>query len=235
MGRSMHVWCYGHWGAPVIAFPTAAGFAHEWEAQSMVTNLAHLIGSGRIKLYCPESNVAESWTQKRGDPRVRAQRHRAYESFVTETLVPFVRQDCASSELAMAAAGASVGGYYAANFALKYPETFRYALCLSGRYEISHFTGGFTNDDVYFNNPLAYLPNLHGEHLDRIRRSTHLTLVCGQGPFEEGCLEETQAMMALCAAKGIPHDGDIWGPEVAHDWGWWKKESLLYLTRHFGG
>ncbi|MEM7261355.1 MAG: alpha/beta hydrolase-fold protein [Planctomycetota bacterium] len=234
MGRRVHVWCYGHFGPPVIAFPTAAGFAHEWERQSMVTALAHLIGSGRMKLYCPESNVSQSWTHKTDHPSVRAQRHQQYERFVVETLVPFIRQDCASAEIPMHAVGASVGGYFAANFALKYPETFRYALCLSGRYDITNFTEGFSNDDVYFNNPLAYLPSLEGEALDRVRNHTHLSLVCGQGPYEEGCIEETIALANVCESKGIPHTRDIWGRDSAHDWGWWKKQTLMHLGHQLG-
>ena len=63
MGRSVHVWCFGHYGHPVVVFPSAAGFAHEWQAQGMVEALEPMIQAGRIKLYCPESNVAEAWTR----------------------------------------------------------------------------------------------------------------------------------------------------------------------------
>ena len=48
MGRRVHVWCYGHFGAPIVVFPSAAGFAHEWEAHGVVEALAPLIDSGRI-------------------------------------------------------------------------------------------------------------------------------------------------------------------------------------------
>ncbi|MEM7166653.1 MAG: alpha/beta hydrolase-fold protein [Planctomycetota bacterium] len=233
MGRRVHVWCYGHWGVPVVAFPTAAGFAHEWERQGMVSTLGHLIGSGRIKLYCPESNVAQSWTNKEDDPRTRVQRHQAYEGFVTHTLVPWIRSECGAN-IKMSAVGASVGGYYAANFALKYPEVFEYALCLSGRYDITEFTNGYSDNDVYFNNPLAYLPNLEGEALEHVRNNTHLSLVCGQGPYEEGCIEETQALADLCVEKGISHTRDIWGRDVAHDWGWWKRQTLFHFHQRFG-
>ena len=71
-------------------------------------------------------------------------------------LVPFIRHDCRSPEIRIATAGTSLGAFYAANFALKHPEIFHYALCMSGRYDITGFTGGFTNTDIYFNNPMAY-------------------------------------------------------------------------------
>ena len=46
MGRNVHLWTYGHFGAPVIVFPTAAGFAHEWQAQGMIDVLAPLLAAG---------------------------------------------------------------------------------------------------------------------------------------------------------------------------------------------
>jgi esterase/lipase superfamily enzyme len=235
LGRGISLWSYGHWGQPVLVFPTAAGFAHEWEAQGMVEALEPFLDAGKIKLYCPESNVAEAWTRRESEPAWRIQRHNLYERFVVETLVPKVREDCHLPAAApMVATGASLGAFYAANLALKNPETFRWALCMSGRYDMTHFTDGFANTDVYFNNPLAYVPGLAGEALERVRRSTFLTLVCGQGAYEEGCIEETQELADICQAKGIPHERDIWGHDVAHQWPWWKRQAWYHLAKRFG-
>ena len=44
-------------------------------------------------------------------------------------------EDCYQPNGRMAVAGCSLGAMYAANFALKYPSIFHYALCMSGRYE----------------------------------------------------------------------------------------------------
>ena len=234
LGRGVSLWSYGHWGPPLLVFPTAAGFAHEWEAQGMVEALAPLVDGGRLKLYCPESNVAEAWTRRENEPAWRIRRHDAYERFVVETLVPKIREDCQTPGIPIAVAGASLGAFYAANFALKHPETFRWALCLSGRYAMTHFTDGFSDLEVYFNNPLAYVPGLGGEALERVRRNTRLVLVCGQGMWEEGCIEETRALAAALEAKGVPHELDLWGHDVAHDWSWWKRQAQLHLGRRFG-
>jgi esterase/lipase superfamily enzyme len=233
MGRPMHLWRFGHFGQPIVVFPTAAGFAHEWEAQGMLDALADLVAAGRIKLYCTESNVAEAWTRKEEHPASRIRRHVAFERYLLEELVPFIRHDC-RGDVALAAAGCSLGGFYAANAALKFPETFRWALCMSGRYQMTHFTGGFTNSDVYFNDPLAYVPGLGGEALERVRRHTHLTLVCGQGRWEEGCIEETQALADLLQAKRIRHSRDIWGHDVSHEWPWWRRQARFHLHKAFG-
>ena len=42
MGRRIYLWQYGHFGAPVLVFPSAAGMAHEWESHGMVDALSGL-------------------------------------------------------------------------------------------------------------------------------------------------------------------------------------------------
>lgn len=234
MGRKVHLWCYGHYGPPVIAFPSAAGFAHEWDRHGMFEVLGPLVRAGKVKFYCPESNVSQVWTDKESSIAARMQRHRAYEGFILDTLVPFIREDCRWEGAPMTAVGCSLGGTYAALFALKYPETFRRVLCMSGRYLTTELTGKHQDSDLYFNNPLAFVPGLHGEALERLRRNTHLTLVCGRGAYEEGCIEETIALGQLLEEKGIPSVTDIWGRESRHDWDWWQRQVVVHLPRLLG-
>lgn len=234
MGRKVHLWCYGHYGPPVIAFPSAAGFAHEWDRHGMFEVLGPLVRAGKVKFYCPESNVSQVWTDKESSIGARMQRHRAYEGFILDTLVPFIREDCRWEGAPMTAVGCSLGGTYAALFALKYPETFRRVLCMSGRYLTTELTGKHQDSDLYFNNPLAFVPGLHGEALERLRRNTHLTLVCGRGAYEEGCIEETIALGQLLKEKDIPSVTDIWGRESRHDWDWWQRQVAVHLPRLLG-
>jgi esterase/lipase superfamily enzyme len=231
LGRSVHLWTYGWWGRPVVVFPSAAGMAHEWQHSGAVEALAPLINAGKIKLYCPESNVSEAWTG-RGEPGWRLDRHRAYERFVAEELIPWIRQDCQAPRIRVATTGASFGAFYASNFALKHPELVEWALCLSGRYRTDAFMDGFHDDRVYYADPLRYVPNLEGDELRRLRH-THLTLVVGLGPHEGRCITETLELGRVLAAKGIPHTADVWGKEVAHDWSWWKQQLVHHLGTRY--
>ena len=78
------------------------------------------------------------------------------------------------------------------------------------------------------------MPNLSGGALDRARKG-RLTLVCGRGAFEEGCIEETVALAHVLQDKGIPHDCDIWGRDSRHDWPWWQKQLRVHAARVIGG
>jgi esterase/lipase superfamily enzyme len=232
MGRRVHLWCYGHYGPPLLVFPSAAGMAHEWDAHGMVEALGDFIDQGRMKLYCTESNVAEAWTRRETDPAWRIKRHQAFEAYVVRELTPYIREDCKSPEIPIAVAGTSLGAFYSANFALKYPEIFRYALCLSGRYDISWLTDGYHSDEIYYNNPMAYVPQLEGEALERVREHAHLVLVCGRGKWEDGNIEDTDALANVLEAKGISHQRDLWGHDVSHQWDWWKRQARHHLSAY---
>lgn len=230
MGRNVHLWKYGHYGRPLLVFPSAAGMAHEWEAHGMIEALADWIDSAQLKVYCVESNVAEAWTRKETDPRWRISRHQAYERFVLEELIPYIRRDCQTPDIAIGATGTSMGAVYAANFALKAPEAIRWALCLSGRYDMTWMTDGFNSPEVYQSNPIAFVPHLDGAQLEKIRHNTHLVLVCGRGKWEDGNVEDTERLGALLSAQGISNQVDLWGYDVAHEWDWWKRQVRYHLA-----
>jgi esterase/lipase superfamily enzyme len=208
--------------------------AHEWLHGGGVDALAPLIERGRIKLYCVESNVADCWTHATDHPHWRLKRHQAYERFVMDELVPFIREDCRSPNIDLVAAGASLGGWYAVNTALKHPETFRWALSLSGRFSMERMLDGWWGDDLYYELPFVYAPNLGGEALERVRRNTSVTLVVGRGAFEGSCLPETLALSEVLRRKGIPVERDVWGTDVSHEWHWWQRQAAYHFGRRFG-
>lgn len=232
LGRRAHVWKFGEVGRPLIVFPSNAGVAHEWQRAGMIEALGPLMAAGRLKIYCPETNVSRSFSGE-GSLEQRMAHHDAYERFVLETLVPFIRDDCRTPDLPIAATGCSVGALYTALFVLKHPETFQHGLCLSGRYRLSRFFGGSSSDDVYFNDPLAFVPNLSGAALERVRRSAHLIVVVGRGAHEHGCIPETAEFGGWLKQKGIPSHVAFWGEDSAHTYDWWRKQAVHYLSQLF--
>src|ERR1700753_4224461 len=61
IGSAASVIRYGHWGRPVLVFPTSRGRAVDFENFGMVGAVADLIDAGRLKLYCVDSYDASSW------------------------------------------------------------------------------------------------------------------------------------------------------------------------------
>lgn len=225
------VLAYGHYGRPVIAFPSENGAAGDWEERGMIEALSELLDGGRIKLYCLPSFDQESWT--RGDLALeeRARRHGHYEWWLLSRLVPFVQVDSHSHELI--ATGCSFGAYHAVNICLKRADLVPVAVGMSGVYDVSVQGGGERGEAVYFNNPMDYVANLEGGHLAWLREQATLVLVCGQGQWEDttGALDSTRQFGELIAAKGIRHVVDLWGHDVPHDWPSWRRQIAHHLSR----
>jgi esterase/lipase superfamily enzyme len=224
---------YGHWGRPVLAFPAEAGDARDWEHRGMVAAVGPLLEAGRIKLYCVDSNDADSWSNRSIPLEERARRHEGYERWIVEAVVPFIQHDCGGATEVITT-GCSLGAYHAANFALKRADLFGLAVCLSGNYDPSAWDGwGERGEAAYFNNPMDYVAHLGGDHLEWLRSRLSVVLVCGQGQWEDttGALESTRRLGALLAEKGIRCEVDLWGYDVAHDWPSWRAQLAHHMPR----
>ena len=233
LGREVQLLAFGHYGAPLIAFPPGGGAFFEFEENGMIGAVAPLIEVGHLKVYCPESFDHESWLAH-VDPAQRAARHSAYEGFVVDTLLSFIRADCHDGSITVALTSPSLGVFHAASFALKHPHRFPYALWLSGCYNLESIIGPSDAQAVYFNNPLAYVSNFEGAHLEFVRQNANLVLVCGQGAWEDKALHDTHRLADLLAKKGVPHELDIWRHDAEHHWSWWQRQLAYHLERALG-
>ncbi|MBD0339052.1 MAG: esterase [Thermoleophilia bacterium] len=224
---------YGHRGRPLLAFPSERGNAFDWEDRGMVEAIGPLLEAGRVKLYCVTSFDAATWHDHSLSLEERARRHEAYERWICDEIVPWIRAHCGGDEEVLLA-GCSFGAYHAANFCLRRADLFPVAICMSGVYDVAVVGGGWERGDaVYFHNPMDYAAHLHGDHLDWLRSRASLLLVCGRGQWEDttGALESTQRFAGLLADKGIRHELDLWGHDVPHDWPSWRRQLAHHLPR----
>ena len=225
---------YGHWGRPVLVFPSEQGRAADFESNGMVGAVADLLDAGRLKLYCVDSYDAQSWSNTAIPVEERARQHGRYESWILDDVVPWIRADCGDGEAEVATLGCSLGAFHAANFALKRADIFPLAMCLSGNYDPAAWQGwGERGTDAYFNNPVDYVSHLHGGHLDWLRGRVSLLLVCGQGQWEDttGSLASTRRFAGMLADKRIKHELDLWGHDVPHDWPSWRAQLAHHMPR----
>ncbi|MFF0379199.1 esterase family protein [Actinoplanes missouriensis] len=224
---------YGHYGRPVLVFPSEGGYPQEFADRGMVAAVEGLIDAGRVKLYCVGSFDGGTWSAADIPIEERALRHGAYESWIVEAVVPHIRDDSGGTG-EIVTAGCSLGAFHALNFAFKRADLFPLALCFSGNFNPTTWYGwGEPGDAVYFNNPAAYVANLHGDHLDWLRSRLSVLLVCGQGRWEDttGSLASTRHMAGLLEAKAVPHEVDRWGFDVPHDWPSWRAQLAHHLPR----
>lgn len=224
---------YGHWGRPVLVFPSEQGRAGDFETNGMVDAVRDLIDAGRVKLYCVDSYDAATWANRDIPLEERARRHGSYESWIFGEVLPWIYADC-GGKLEVATLGCSMGAFHAANFALRRADLFPLALCFSGSYDPAAWQGwGERGSAAYFNNPMDYVVHMGGDHLGWLRDHVNLLLVCGQGQWEDttGALDSTRQFAGLLAANGIRHELDLWGCDVPHDWPSWRAQLARHLPR----
>jgi len=229
LGQEMALKIYGYYGKPVIVFPALSGRFYDFENFGMVQAVEPHIESGRIKLYCVDSVDAQSWANWDAHPSERARRHEEYDRYIVTEVTPFVQQHCGGSQQKFIATGASMGAYHAANFFFRHPDIFDTTIALSGVYRLKMFVGDYMDENVYFNSPINYLPELNDPwYLDQYHQSK-IIICCGQGAWEDEMIADSYMLKHILETKDIPHWVDFWGFDVNHDWPWWLKMLPYFL------
>lgn len=229
LGREVSMVRWGHFGQPVLMFPTAGGDCEEVERWHMIDVLRPLIDAGTIKVYSCDSVAGQALVTGEGTPRHRMWLQNQFHQYIRHEVVPAIRTDCKDPALEVWAAGASFGAFHAVAAVCRFPDVFARGLALSGTYDLRRFFRArpdeFT-DEFWVSSPLHFVPTLDGRHLDVLRTRTIL-MPSGEGRAED--IGESWAMARVLGAKGIPNRVDSWGRDWPHDWQTWRKMMPQYL------
>jgi len=229
VGRDMGVVVHGHWGPPMIMFPTSGGDEEEYERQSLIDAIADHIEAGRVKAFGVNVNHGDAFANRGAHPLHRSWMQRQYDEYIRHEVIPFVHDHCRSHDTPVWTMGASLGAYHAANTLFKYPDIVKRCFALSGVYDMKRFMDGAYDDNFYFNNPVDYMANASDLWQLGHLASCDIHLATGTGPFEHR--DEAYRMSEILASRRIHHHLDDWGPLGGHDWPYWKHQMREYLGR----
>ena len=231
LGFELGVVVYGHWGPPLIAFPTSAGDEWELENQGMIGALAGLIDAGRVKFFAVNSANFAGFYNRGAHPFHRSYMQAQFDAYMRYEVVPFIFDNCQSPGIPISTMGASFGAYHAANTLFKHPDVVRRCFALSGVYDIKRFMDGMYDDNTYFNNPVDYLAKLSDPNIRAQLAHCDIHIATGCGPWENS--GPSYRLSGILASSGIRHYLDDWGPEGGHDWPFWKHQMWEYINRLF--
>ena len=222
---------YGHYGFSLLLLPTAAADFLEYERFLLIDSIREHIDAGKVKVFSINSINAESWLNRNMHPRDKAIRHTQFNSYVYEEVVPFLKTK-SGQDTPIIICGASLGALHSANLFFKRPDLIDGVIAMSGNYDLSTYTDGYHDEDVYFNSPIQYLPNLNDDYfLPKLQGGRHIHILTGSGSYETP--EASKRFSDVLHAKGIPHELDIWGPDMPHDWPTWRAMLPHYLATRF--
>jgi len=229
--KEMPIAIYGHYGFALLLVPTAAADYLEYERFQMMDVLTPQIESGKVKVYSINSINNESWLNNQMDPRHKSIRHQQFNDYVFNEVIPFIRTN-SSPDTPVITCGASFGALHSMNLFLKRPDIINGVIAMSGVYDLTEYTKGYFDDDVYFNSPMHYMPNLADHNtLEQIRKSNHLHILTGSGSYEDPA--SSGRFAKILYDKGINYELDVWGSEWPHDWNTWREMLPKYIETRF--
>jgi esterase/lipase superfamily enzyme len=231
LGKEMPIAVYGSYGFALLLVPTAAADYLEYERFQLIESLRPFIDGGKVKVFSINSINTESWMNNEMDPYHKVHRQNTWNEYVYQEVIPFIKQST-SAETPVIISGASFGALHSANLFFKRPDLIDGCIPMSGVYDLTEYTKGYFNEDVYYNSPMHYVPNL-SDHavLEQIRRSGHIHLFSGSGAHEDP--DSARRFAGILYGKGIWYELDIWGHEWSHDWPTWRAVLPHYLGTRF--
>lgn len=231
LNKEMPVAVYGWHGFALLMIPTAAADYLEYERFQLMDAVSPIVEGGKCKVFSINSINNESWMNNGMDPRHKIIRHQQFNDYVYNEVVPFIRNNT-SWDTPIIACGASFGALHSANLFFKRPDLLNGCISMSGVYDLTEYTKGYYDEDVYFNSPIHYMPNLTDHNLlEQIRRSSHIHILTGSGDYEDP--EASRRFAGVLYNKGIWYELDVWGQDMKHDWPTWRQMLPHYLGTRF--
>src|SRR5918993_1061008 len=86
-----------------------------------------------------------------------------FNRYLVDEVLPLIRSECGDQARPITT-GASLGAFLTANAYFKHPDLFGGVIAMSGSYDVRSYLKAFPDDNVYFNNPVDYLPNLNDDY-----------------------------------------------------------------------
>lgn len=229
--KEMPIVSYGHYGFALLLVPTAAADYLEYERFLLLDVLKPFIEAGKMKVFSVNSINSESWLNNKMLGEHKAIRHNQFNQYIFNEVLPFIKNNT-SQDTPIILSGASFGALHSLNLFLKRPDLIDGVIAMSGVYNLTDYTKGFYDEQVYFNSPCHYLPNLNDENtLNQIRKSKHIHILSGSGDYEDP--SASRDISGILSSKGIQHDLDIWGHEWKHDWPTWRAMLPIVLDHRF--
>ena len=220
LSMDIEVLAFGTRGYPIILFPTSLGRYYENKDFNLIDSVAWYINEGLVKIYCVDGIDRLSWYNKGIHPAERVKNHIWYDMMLYNELVPLAQRETGVHKVATA--GCSFGGYHATNFAFKHPEVVKYVFNMGAAFDIKGQLDGYYDDNVYFNNPLDFIPQAENAAFK------DLHVVLGTGTHDM-CWEANEKMANILRTKNISHWLDV-RHDAKHDWPVWREMFPHYLS-----
>jgi len=225
LGKKMELSEFGTAGTPVIIFPSEEGGRDEWNEAGIMQAVEEQIEEEYNHFFCINSVAEESLLNKEVEPNKRIRRQMQYEQYVIDEVIPFIRNK--NSNPFMIFSGAFLGAYYAMLFALKYPKMVNKVIGISGTYDIKPYLDGHYDDNVYYNNPVDFVPNLNDPSILKDISDIDIRLLSFSNDPQRA---ESERMSDTLWLKNLDHNFYVWDEVISDPW---KLVDSMFIEHLF--
>lgn len=223
LGRNINFEVTGHWGFPILMFPSSYGQYTQNRDFGLNGSVMRYIHEGRIKLYNVETLDGLSFYAEHMNSEDKIHNYESYMQFLKNELIPYIQSECNTHRIGVA--GVSFGGYHASNTAFRFPDLVSHLFSMSGVFNVRSFVPHSDDIRIYFNCPDEFMRHEEGW------KFRHMQIVLSTSDWDS-CKAANQHMSGTLSSKGISHwyDEKKW---ISHDWSLWRMAFPEYVGRYF--
>lgn len=225
LGRNINLEITGHWGHPILMFPSSGGQFTQNRDFGLLDTVMDFVEAGKVKLYNVETIDLLSFYDDHMDTETKIHNYELYMQFLKLELIPYIQSECNTHRIGVA--GVSFGGYHAANTAFRFPDFVSHLIAMSAAFNIRSMAPLSDDIKIYYNCPDEFMKN------EESWKYHHMKIVLGTSDWDI-CLDKNKHMSNVLYEKGIDHwyDEKKW---ISHDWPLWKMMFPEYLNAYFNG
>lgn len=164
--------------------------------------VGHLLEEGRFRLYCCDSTSGESWLARDVPAARKSEVQAAFDSYLVQELVPFLRHEANDPLARFIVTGASLGAYNAVNAHARHPDLFWLSLAMSGTYDFDRWMDGHVDETYVAHQPFRFVPLIpEGPQVEWLRRG-FFHIASGRGRWEAPL--ESVKLGRILGERGFP-------------------------------
>lgn len=223
LGRNINLEITGHWGYPILMFPSSGGQFTQNTDFGLVGSVMNFIDEGKVKIYNVETIDMLSFYDDNMNSETKIHNYELYMQFLSNELIPYIQSECHTHRIGVA--GVSFGGYHAANTAFRFPDLVSHLFSMSGVFNIRNQAPLSDDMRIYYNCPDEFMQHVEGWKFN------HMNIVLSTSDWDS-CKPKNDNMAGILESKGI----DFWYDErkwIHHDWPLWKMVFPEYLGKYF--
>ena len=221
LDKEMELAIYGHYGMAILLIPGVTDNYLEFEQEGLIDCFSHNLIFGSCQIYSVEGILDEIWRNNNKSNYDKSKRQFEFNAFLEDELVPAIHQHN-NGPVPIMTFGVSNGAYFAANAYFRRPDIFTGTIAISGKYDLLQYTNGYFDENIYFNSPVHYLPNLNDNYyLTYLQNRPQVFLASGSGENEAPFF--TTQLNDILKAKGIDCTTIIKNETYGHNFDSWKK------------